>query len=325
MRARPYTFWPHASVVAAPTKLMLIVLLAAVATAQSTQSTAPSTQPFNNPVGWQWLLVPIEISPNMPAPNWDGQAGDAKYSFRQVADGVVVLDLATTDRCGRTGQGNEYRVVVVADGYRHTAGPRAVMSSAEGIRYHFRPAHQMPADRPAWVGIELLTPDGRRKQSEDALRRAAAAGTEILALPEIGKPLHFRLTTLDGNVVSDADLRGKVVLIDGWATWCSPCMEKMSKLRELCRERQPDGFSVIGINFDQTPEKARQAIAEHELKWSHVYVPADERTRELWYEASSLSNLPRLILLDRAGVVRADIDPDQLPDELKKVMAPEKP
>jgi thiol-disulfide isomerase/thioredoxin len=119
--------------------------------------------------------------------------------------------------------------------------------------------------------------------------------------------------------------KGKVVLIDGWATSCPPCMTKMPELRELYRRYQAEGFEIIGINFDQALENARQAIAEHELKWPQVYVPSDDRTRELWYKASSLANLPRLILLDREGVVRADIQPDELGGELKKLLPTEKP
>lgn len=306
--------------------VLALAWLPAVAHAQSAPATAPATRPgFENPVGWKWLLEPFEILPNAPAPHWEGQVGYVEYSFKRVAHGIVVVYLATPDRIGGRGQGNEYRVVVLADGHRHNVEPKSFMHSTEGMRYHFRPARVMPPDRPSWIGIEMLTPEGRRRQSEDALRRAAAAGVEVLPLPEIGQPLHFRLKTLDGSVVSDAELRSKVVLIDCWASTCSSCMEKTPRLRELYSARQPEGLAIIGINFDESPEKARQLIAERELQWPQVYVPSDDRTRQLWYEASSVSNLPRLILLDREGVVRGDVDHQRLDVEINKLLGGAKP
>jgi hypothetical protein len=84
-------------------------------------------------------------------------------------------------------------------------------------------------------------------------------------------------------------------------------------------------LAIIGINFDESPEKARQLIAERELQWPQVYVPSDDRTRQLWYEASSVSNLPRLILLDREGVVRGDVDHQRLDVEINKLLGGAKP
>src|ERR1700757_3878001 len=75
-------------------------------------------------------------------------------------------------------------------------------------------------------------------------RQSVAAG-------EIGSRLpNFSLTDLEGHPVSSSELRGKVVLIDFWATWCQPCKKEMPGYQKLLDQYGPQGFVVIGFKFD---------------------------------------------------------------------------
>src|SRR5690606_12874969 len=63
----------------------------------------------------------------------------------------------------------------------------------------------------------------------------------------------FEALTLDGHPATLEQLRGKVVLLNVWATWCAPCVEEMPALERLHRELAPEGLAVIGVNVDVAP------------------------------------------------------------------------
>jgi thiol-disulfide isomerase/thioredoxin len=102
------------------------------------------------------------------------------------------------------------------------------------------------------------------------------------------------------------------VLIDCWAGWCSPCMAKMPQLKAIYDRRHGDGLEVIGVNFDHDRARAEELVKTIGLPWSEVYVPDDERTRELWADGPGITVLPRLFLIDRAGTLRWTGGPGEL-------------
>jgi thiol-disulfide isomerase/thioredoxin len=105
---------------------------------------------------------------------------------------------------------------------------------------------------------------------------------------------------------------GMVVLIDCWATWCAPCIAKMLQLKALYEHRHADGSEVIGVNFDKDRTKAEQRVKTLAMPWPEVFVPSDDRTRRLWDDATGSQTLPRLLLIDREGILRGDGGPDEL-------------
>src|SRR5262249_31208249 len=123
-------------------------------------------------------------------------------------------------------------------------------------------------------------------------------------------------TSIEGKKIRAANLRGKVVVIDCWSTTCSPCMEKMPKLKALYEKYHKDGLEIIGISLDLDAETVRKACASNRLTWPQVLVPVEEEPRDVWYKASEMRGIPRLLVIDRNGVLRADCWPDQLEAKL---------
>src|SRR5215831_17944884 len=79
--------------------------------------------------------------------------------------------------------------------------------------------------------------------------------TKHVAAGELGSSLPtFSVKDLQGNPVSSADLRGKVVLVDFWATWCQPCRKEMPGYQKLADQYGYRGFVVIGFKFDTMPD-----------------------------------------------------------------------
>ncbi len=109
----------------------------------------------------------------------------------------------------------------------------------------------------------------------------------------------FSLTTLDGKPVSLSDLRGKVVLINFWATWCPPCRAEMQDLQVAYQEHS-DGFVVLGINNAEGDESVRRFVDEFHLTFPILLDRDGAVARKYQMQA-----LPTSFFIDRAGIVHA--------------------
>src|SRR5262249_48845912 len=203
-------------------------------------------------------------------------------------------------------------------------GARVPDRGAGALSRSLSPPRVLRAAPGRFLGVGVLPRGGRKVVAAAAARRAREAGVELLPPPEVGAPYDFALTTMDGKKVRAGELRGKVVLIDCWATWCSPCMAKMPALKALYEKHQGEGFAVVGVSFDNDAAVAKKALDKLGLTWPQVLVPPGDKARELWQEVAGIESLPRLFLLDREGVLRADCGPGQLEEEVLKLLK-EKP
>ena len=114
--------------------------------------------------------------------------------------------------------------------------------------------------------------------------------------PEIG------LTDLSGKPVKLSSLRGKVVLVDFWASWCAPCRESLPVLEKLAKSYREKGLVVVGVNIDKTPELARAFLDKNKLALSFPVVNDKKYEVAARYEPPTM---PSSYLIDRAGRVHA--------------------
>jgi thiol-disulfide isomerase/thioredoxin len=115
-----------------------------------------------------------------------------------------------------------------------------------------------------------------------------------------GLPFHnFKTTDIDGRPLDTASLRGKVVLIDFWATWCAPCRESMPSLVRLARDNAGDHLVVIGVNLDENRDDLKTFLLKRGITWTQV--PDERAGRESISDESHVSGIPDTILLDRKG------------------------
>lgn len=105
---------------------------------------------------------------------------------------------------------------------------------------------------------------------------------------------------LDGKTLRLADLRGKVVYVDFWASWCGPCRESLPVLDRLHRDLGSQGFRVLTVNVD-TETKLAQRMAQ-QLK---LDLPVALDPEGKWAEKYALPGMPTGYLVDRKGVVRS--------------------
>lgn len=121
---------------------------------------------------------------------------------------------------------------------------------------------------------------------------------EAFLISDQGKPAPaFTLKTFDGRTVSLADYRGKVVLLDFWATFCPPCVQALPELQALHAKNASRGFAVLGITVDDRAPLVRKATTR-----ARVAYPILKATSEVW-NAYKVSALPSLILVGRDGTI----------------------
>jgi cytochrome c biogenesis protein CcmG/thiol:disulfide interchange protein DsbE len=147
-----------------------------------------------------------------------------------------------------------------------------------------------------------------------------AAGTARAAESLLHKNApEFVLADLNGNKVDLHAYRGKVVLLDFWATWCAPCQLEMPRFVAWQKQYGPRGLRVIGISMDDDPELARKLCKK--LRLNYPVMMGDEKIGELY---GGVLGLPVTFLIDSHGVVRAkfqgETDMNAMEEQLKALL-----
>jgi len=120
---------------------------------------------------------------------------------------------------------------------------------------------------------------------------ATASGTSV---PD------FTVTTIDGKKLSLSEYKGKVVLLDFWATWCTPCREEIPHFVEMQNQYGARGFQVIGISMDDDDGPVKKFYEE--FKMNYPVAVGDDKLAEKF---GGVLGLPVNFLIDREGRIHA--------------------
>ena len=116
---------------------------------------------------------------------------------------------------------------------------------------------------------------------------------------EVGSPAPaFKLPDLNGRSVSLNQYRGKLVLLDFWATWCGPCRTTMPLLEKLQKE-YPNNLVLLAINLQETREEVRKYMLDQNLH-SQVLLDEDGSVGAVY----GVGGIPMQVLIDKEGIVR---------------------
>jgi thiol-disulfide isomerase/thioredoxin len=142
----------------------------------------------------------------------------------------------------------------------------------------------------------------------------------VIAAGEIGSQLpEFSVQDLQGQEISSADLRGKVVLVDFWATWCQPCKKEMPGYQKLLNLYGSRGFAVMGFKFDTMMDAEEPTQFARKIG---VRYPLAVASDDLKQKFGGIEGLPTTMLYDRQGILRKKVIGFEYTDAFESAVKP---
>jgi thiol-disulfide isomerase/thioredoxin len=209
------------------------------------------------------------------------QLGMLYISINRQAEGVPHLERFIDETQGIAADKIGYAHFYLAEAYKSTDQ----FEKAEG---HYR----IVLDSYSSLNPQLTAMAQSNMQDIETLKRLKIGG----------EPIPFEFTDLNGKTVSLDKLKGKVVLIDFWATWCKPCIAEMPNVIKLHKEYKDAGFEIVGVSLDRDKAAFESYISRNGMDWPQQFdgkgwgneIAAKYKVR----------SIPATYLLDREGKIR---------------------
>lgn len=127
------------------------------------------------------------------------------------------------------------------------------------------------------------------------------------------------LPDMNGNRLRLSDLKGKVVLIDFWASWCGPCRHNNPRLVKLYNKYHGKGLEIYGVSLDDDPTKWVKAVRHDKLNW--IQVIDDQGWAASSANIYGVDMIPSSFLLDKKGIIRTmNAEGDELENSVRDLL-----
>lgn len=148
---------------------------------------------------------------------------------------------------------------------------------------------------------------------------AEIASGALKRIESIGKRIDLRGRTINGASFQLSSLRGNLIVLHYWATWCSPCLQDIKALQQIEARYRNRNVKIVGVNVDVSADKTKQFLIENPLSWPQLFEEGGLEGSGL-SKALGIQTLPAMLLIDEDGkVISNNLQIDQLRSELTRL------
>jgi thiol-disulfide isomerase/thioredoxin len=182
----------------------------------------------------------------------------------------------------------------------------------EGYQQLLMVAKNSDSDKAKQIYNELLD-----SNAEPEVKDQAKAALKVMGA--VGRPFEISFTSVDGKSVDIKDLKGKVVLLDFWATWCGPCVAELPNVKKVYEKYHDQGFEILGISFDKNKNALTGFVKQNDMTWPQ-YFDGQGWGNKFGIEYN-ISAIPAMWLVDKNGLLQDLNAREDLEEKVAKYLA----